>query len=64
MRMKDEEAGRGGGGVLEELEAGVAGGELRRGDARADHGRRQEGRAEELGEGARRARGASITARS
>ena len=39
----------GGGGVLEQLEAGVARGECLRCDARADHERREERRAQQLG---------------
>ena len=53
-RAEDEDEGeeaRGRRGrVLEELQAGVAGRELRRGDPRADHRGGQESRAEELGE--------------
>ena len=52
-----EEAGRGRGGVLEQLQADVAGRELGGGDARPDHGGGEKRRAEELGEQAARQRG-------
>ena len=54
-----EQARGGGGGVLEQREAGVVGRELLRGDARADHERGEERGAEELGEQPARERGAS-----
>ena len=44
-----EEAGCGGGRVLQELQPGVPGGELLGGDARADDDRGQECAAQELG---------------
>ena len=45
-----EQAGCRGGGVLEQLQANVVRGERLRRDARADHERGKEGRAEQLGE--------------
>ena len=53
-RAEDEDEREEAGGrrrcVLEQLQPDVAGRELRRGDPRADHGRGEERRAEELGE--------------
>ncbi len=44
-----EQPGCGGGGVLQQLEAGIAGRQALGGDARADHQRGQESAAQELG---------------
>ena len=52
-----DQGGAGGEAVLQQLQAGVAGGEAGRGDPGPDHGRDQERRTEQLGEGAAGQRG-------
>ena len=56
MRMIANRPAAVAGGVLEELQADVAWRQRLRGDARADHERREERRAQKLGEQAARQR--------